>query len=655
MYRFFGKFLWKDVSGSFRCKLTCFLWVWLLFSATLLPAQSSADSLRIAELSKNLAGFVKTNQLDAARLTVDSILEIAQDNHMHQKMADCYNNYSLIERKRGNEDGFLENSAKAADLYLAAGAFPEAAKSLSIRAQWYVDQKNYPLAHDLFSKSLELREKAGDTTGIINNLINIGNLNYIEGNPDEASNYFYRALRLANDMKNNNLSGILLMNLSNVLIQQKNYSKAIEYLTQSLDYHRKDGNRKEEANVLNNIGIIYFETGDYKKAREFFLRSLAIKEEINTDPAGLIKIYNNLGLIAKEENNPGLAEEYYTSTLRISHQAGDRSGEAVALNNLGSLKLLQNDPDALPLLLQSIELSQTLGLKKLTLANYDNLQKHYSAEERWKEAFEYLMKYRALSDSIFNEESAAKIIELQTLYDTEMKEKENVILRERQRVQLLRNRLLTLVAIIFAIMAISFFFMFRLKRYTLRQKSELFDKETVISQMKLNASEEKNRNLQETLFAEEEIRKLQAKSLDQKKHELVSATMLIASKNEVFEQLKKLAEEIKIADDGIGSEKAREIITEIDRQTDMETQWEQFRIRFESVHKSFFDKLRKADGGLTQNDLQLCAYLKLNLTTKEIARLMNISPESVNTSRYRLRKKLNLANSITLDEFIHNL
>lgn len=655
MYRFFGKFLWKDVSGSFRCKLTCFLWVWLLFSATLLPAQSSADSLRIAELSKNLAGFVKTNQLDAARLTVDSILEIAQDNHMHQKMADCYNNYSLIERKRGNEDGFLENSAKAADLYLAAGAFPEAAKSLSIRAQWYVDQKNYPLAHDLFSKSLELREKAGDTTGIINNLINIGNLNYIEGNPDEASNYFYRALRLANDMKNNNLSGILLMNLSNVLIQQKNYSKAIEYLTQSLEYHRKDGNRKEEANVLNNIGIIYFETGDYKKAREFFLRSLAIKEEIKTDPAGLIKIYNNLGLIAKEENNPGLAEEYYTSTLRISHQAGDKSGEAVALNNLGSLKLLQNDPDALPLLLQSIELSQTLGLKKLTLANYDNLQKHYSAEERWKEAFEYLMKYRALSDSIFNEESAAKIIELQTLYDTEMKEKENVILRERQRVQLLRNRLLTLVAIIFAIMAISFFFMFRLKRYTLRQKSELFDKETVISQMKLNASEEKNRNLQETLFAEEEIRKLQAKSLDQKKHELVSATMLIASKNEVFEQLKKLAEEIKIADDGIGSEKAREIITEIDRQTDMETQWEQFRIRFESVHKSFFDKLRKADGGLTQNDLQLCAYLKLNLTTKEIARLMNISPESVNTSRYRLRKKLNLANSITLDEFIHNL
>jgi DNA-binding CsgD family transcriptional regulator len=236
-----------------------------------------------------------------------------------------------------------------------------------------------------------------------------------------------------------------------------------------------------------------------------------------------------------------------------------------------------------------------------------------------------------------------------------MKEKENEILRDKQRIQLLRNRLLTMIAVVLAIIATSFFIMFRLKRQSLSKSRELFIKESEISQMKLKASEERNRNLEETLFAEEEIRKLQAKSLDQKKNELVSATMLIANKNEVFEQLKKLAEEIKRADDGPGSEKAREIITEIDRQTDMEKQWEQFRIRFESVHRSFFDKLRKADGGLTQNDLQLCAYLKLNLTTKEIARLMNISPESVNTSRYRLRKKLNLNNNITIDEFIHTL
>lgn len=614
-----------------------------------------SDSLEIARLNKVLANFVKSNQLDEARLTVDSILWIAEEKGMNRKKADCYYNYSLIERKRGNAEGFLKNATVAAKIYLEAGASAEAAKTYTVIAQMYVDQENYNLAGEMFYKSLQLRENTKDSTGVTNNLINLGNLRYIEGKYEEASDYFYRALRLANELGNNNLAGITLMNMANVLTQQMNYDKAVEYLEDALDFHRKEGNRKEEANVLHNIGIIFFEKNDYERAKDFFMQALTIKEELKTDPAGMIKIYNNLGLIAKEENNIELAEQHYSSTLRIARLSGDKPGEAVALNNLGSLRMMQLKPGALEDLLGSLQLAQSFGLKKLTLSNYDNLQQFYSYSKDWEKAHKYAQRYRVLNDSIFNEESASRIIELQTKYDTEMKEKENQILRDSQRIQLLRNRQLTLIAIVFGLLATSFFIMFRLKRKSLRQTHELFVKETELSMMKLKASEDRNRSLQETLFAEEEIKKLQAKSLEQKKQELVSATMLIANKNDVFERLKKLAEEIKSDGQGDGLEKAREIITEIDRQTDVETQWEQFRARFESVHKSFFDKLRKNDGALTQNDLQLCAYIKLNLTTKEIARLMNISPESVNTQRYRLKKKLDLTNNVTLDEFIHTL
>lgn len=620
------------------------------------PANTQpSDSLEIARLSKVLANFVKSNQLDEARLTVDSIMWIAEDKGLIRKKADCYFNYCVIERKRGNTEEFLKNASIAAKIYLEDGATAEAAKTYTLIAQLYIDQKNYNLAGDMFDKSLQLRENSKDSAGVANNLINLGNLRYIEGKYVEASDYFYRALRLANELGNNNLAGITLMNMANVLTQQKNYDKAVEYLEEALDYHRKEGNRKEEANVLHNIGIIHFEKKDYERAKDYFVQALTIKEELKTDPAGMIKIYNNLGLIAKEENNPDVAGQYYSSTLRIARLTGDKPGEAVALNNLGSLRMMQGSPGALEDLLGSLQIAQGLGLKKLILSNYDNLQQFYSSRNNWEKAYDYSQKYRLLNDSIFNEESSGKIIELQTKYDTEMKEKENQILRDRQRIQLLRNRILTLIAVVLAIIAASFFIMFRLKRQSLRQNRELFDKEAEISQMRLKASEGRNRNLQETLFAEEEIKKLQAKSLELKKQELVSATMLIASKNEIFERLKKLAEEIKSDGQSDGFEKAKEIITEIDRQTDVETQWEQFRVRFESVHRSFFEKLRSVDGGLTQNDLQLCAYLKLNLTSKEIARLMNISPESVNTSRYRLRKKLNLPNNMTLDEFIHTL
>lgn len=614
-----------------------------------------SDSLELARLSKVLANFVKSNQLDEARLTIDSIMRIAEDKGLIRKKADCYFNYCVIERKRGNTEEFLKNASIAAKIYLEDGATAEAAKTYTLKAQLYIDQKNYNLADDMFDKSLQLRENSKDSAGVANNLINLGNLRYIEGKYEEASDYFYRALRLANELGNNNLAGITLMNMANVLTQQKNYDKAVEYLKEALDYHRKEGNRKEEANVLHNIGIIHFEKKDYERAKDYFVQALTIKEELKTDPAGMIKIYNNLGLIAKEENNPELAEQHYSSTLKIARLTRDKPGEAVALNNLGSLQMMQGSPGALEDLLGSLQIAQSLGLKKLILSNYDNLQQFYSSRNNWEKAYDYSQKYRSLNDSIFNEESAGKIIELQTKYDTEMKEKENQILRDRQRIQLLRNRILTLIAVVLAIIAASFFIMFRLKRQSLRQNRELFDKETEISQMRLKASEERNRNLEETLFAEEEIKKLQTKSLELKKQELVSATMLIANKNEIFERLKKLAEEIKSDGQNDGFEKAKEIITEIDRQTDVETQWEQFRVRFESVHRSFFEKLRSAAGGLTQNDLQLCAYLKLNLATKEIARLMNISPESLNTSRYRLRKKLNLPNNITLDEFIHTL
>lgn len=613
-----------------------------------------SDSLEIARLNKVLANFVKSNQLDEARLTVDSIMRIAEDKGLIRKKADCYSNYCLIERKRGNTEEFLKNATIAAKIYLEADATSEAARIYTVIAQMYIDQENFNLAGEMFYKSLQLRENSKDTTGVANNLINLGNLRYIEGKYEEASDYFYRALRLANELGNNNLAGITLMNMANVLTQQMNYDKAVEYLEDALDFHRKEGNRKEEANVLHNIGIIHFEKNDFERAKDFFMQALTIKEELKTDPAGMIKIYNNLGLIAKEENNIELAEQHYTSTLRIARLSKDKPGEAVALNNLGSLRMMQLNSGALEDLLGSLQIAQSFGLKKLTLSNYDNLQQFYSNRKDWEKAYDYAQRYRVLNDSIFNEESASRIIELQTKYDTEMKEKENQILRDSQRIQLLRNRQLTLIAIVFGLLATSFFIMFRLKRQSLRQAHELFVKETELSLMKLKASEDRNRNLQETLFAEEEIKKLQAKSLEQKKQELVSATMLIANKNDVFERLKKLAEEIKSDGQGDGLEKAKEIITEIDRQTDVETQWEQFRARFESVHKSFFTNLRKSDGTLTQNDLQLCAYIKLNLTTKEISRLMNITPESVNTSRYRLRKKLNLQTE-TLDDFIHQL
>lgn len=88
---------------------------------------------------------------------------------------------------------------------------------------------------------------------------------------------------------------------------------------------------------------------------------------------------------------------------------------------------------------------------------------------------------------------------------------------------------------------------------------------------------------------------------------------------------------------------------------DSEDDWKMFLIKFEEKHTGFFKKMKMLYPQLTNSDLRLCACLKLNLETKEIASLMNLSVRAVENSRYRLRKKLNLQPSQNLNEFFLNI
>jgi DNA-binding CsgD family transcriptional regulator len=164
--------------------------------------------------------------------------------------------------------------------------------------------------------------------------------------------------------------------------------------------------------------------------------------------------------------------------------------------------------------------------------------------------------------------------------------------------------------------------------------------------------EKENEHLQQVLFAEEQINKLQKEKLQQKNRELSTATLHILNKNEVLCNIKKMAQQA-VDDDETGKQVYfTNLIREIDNNTNLDEQWDQFKLHFESVHKGFFEKLTREFSNLTQNELKLCAYLRMNLSTKEIAQMLHISPESVTTKRYRLRKKLKLDNEENLVGFI---
>lgn len=130
-----------------------------------------------------------------------------------------------------------------------------------------------------------------------------------------------------------------------------------------------------------------------------------------------------------------------------------------------------------------------------------------------------------------------------------------------------------------------------------------------------------------------------------KNRELATSTMSIIKKNEFLNSIKsELTTEGKV--------NLHKVIKIIDKNLNNTDDWKMFQEAFNNADKNFLKKIKSKHPGLTPNDLRLCAYLRLNLSSKEIAPLLNISPRSVEVKRYRLRKKMELPHDENLTNYI---
>ncbi len=208
----------------------------------------------------------------------------------------------------------------------------------------------------------------------------------------------------------------------------------------------------------------------------------------------------------------------------------------------------------------------------------------------------------------------------------------------------------------FVIYAIIFLLLiFVLTRY-IRWRLKKSKKEEEELQKRLFREREKQLKT-EALESEKEVIRLRNEKLRnemiQKDKELANNTMQMFQKSKslmsIKKDLQKLAREI---DDDLITGHIHTLVRKINRDMDSEKQWEVFEHHFESVHEEFLKRLKSAYPDLSPRELKLCAYLRLNISSKEIATLMNISTRGVEISRYRLRKKLNLERETNLTDFI---
>ncbi|MDB5119181.1 MAG: transcriptional regulator [Sphingobacteriales bacterium] len=159
---------------------------------------------------------------------------------------------------------------------------------------------------------------------------------------------------------------------------------------------------------------------------------------------------------------------------------------------------------------------------------------------------------------------------------------------------------------------------------------------------------------------EKEIVRLKNEKLESevnfKNKELSTMTMHLVQRGQVLAKIKEVISSIikkhDISDSSTSFRQLLRLIREVDKSDE---DWDQFTIHFTNVNADFFDILKAKYPDVTSNELKLCAYLKMNLSSKEIAQLMNITIKAVEVGRYRLRKKLHLQSDINLYDFLLQL
>jgi DNA-binding CsgD family transcriptional regulator len=211
----------------------------------------------------------------------------------------------------------------------------------------------------------------------------------------------------------------------------------------------------------------------------------------------------------------------------------------------------------------------------------------------------------------------------------------------------------TLAYLLYLIFSVSFLYVsYKIMNRRYRHERRLL---SIRQKRELNRTQSKLKEL--SIQSESRINTLENEKLESEighmKTELATATMHLLNKNEVMASIKT---QLSVLATDSRPEKIKQELSQLSRVIEdnltRDDDWEQFRFRFDRVHGDFTRRMMEACPSLTPQEIKLCAYLRLNLSTKEIANLMNISVRGVEISRYRLRKKLGLNRNVNLQDHI---
>lgn len=521
-------------------------------------------------------------------------------------------------------------------LQYQAASDPDKKVDLLIQSGHLYEKKNLDSALFYYKKALFFEKKITDTL-LARVYSSIGNVNLLKGNIDICLDYQLKALKFYELYPPQQDIVRVYNSMALVYFYQGDFTKALVKFNQVralLDKKIiKDPVKVHmiQGKVLNNIGIIY----DNKKmgdlALEYFMQASTHSKKAN-DNENLSSVYSNMGIIYLKGKRYDLAEAIFIESLNLRKKENNIFGLCKSNYHLGRLyKEKKQFEKAQEYLLQSIKYSKQINSSSSRASALEELSLVLAGKGDYQNAYKYHVAYKQLSDSLFNKESQQKITRAEMQYKFD---KENQAVKIAQNHRELVYSIIAIGLILGIIIAI---IMYRLQ-----------ETKAKIQQLAKESAEMNNKELS---LSENTLKR----ELEFKNKELTTNIMYLLKKNEfnveISNRLVELKKQMKKNDQDI----IQKIILDIKNAQDDDI-WKEFEVRFSQVYNDFYERLNTKYPDLTLNEKRICAFLRLNMTTKEICALTRQSYNSLNVARARLRKKLNIQNEeINLVTFLENI
>ena len=423
-----------------------------------------------------------------------------------------------------------------------------------------------------------------------------------------------------------------LMNTGMVYADIGDYDKAIAIYDRSIEKFTQLNLKSRIATTFNKIGSALFHKNQLPEAKKYLTDALNMHSD-DFFSYGMAEAHNGLGKIFILEGELEQADYHLRKAVDLGRKINDEHGLVGNMIQFGKLQRLRNEyADSEKHLLEALRNANGRHLRKYALEAYEELKLLKKDQGNLEEALAYYDAFIALKDSIYNTEKSKQIAAMEFGLQLQDKEKEILLLQEKERTN-------TIIKWSFAAGIVSFGIMGFLGYNSQRQR-RLKKREIYRRKQEQLAAEEA---LAKTALENAQLKqKEMAQQLEFKNKELTSYTLNFVQKNELLQQLQDKLVSAKNAPPTSQAKILEEMRRDIKQHVHIDRDWEDFRRYFEDVHTGFLGNLKEKHPDLSSNDLKICSLTRLNLNTKETASILGISPESAKTARYRLRKKLNL-------------